>query len=292
MKFKRIFILIVLIMLFCCTHVFAAESQITIEGEQQAKPNETKVLTIKISSETEIGVVSGKIEANENITNMNVTGKNNWNLIFNKDTGDFNIYKAEGAKSEEIIDIQYTTVNKEGTGRITLSDLKITTIEYETKDISSIGKDITIKNEISESEPTLNPTVVTLTNIKITKTPTRTTYTEGEKFDKTGMVVTAEYSDGTRKKITNYTYFPSGVLKVTDKKVTISYTDGEVTKTVDQEITLINAPESNKEVKKDDSITPNKDIPKTGVEKNIILVIGAVIIATIATYLGYKKYKN
>ena len=302
MILKRIFILIILTILFCSTHVFAAEPQITIEGEQQAKPNETKVLTIKISSETEIGVVSGKIESNENITNMNVTGKNNWNLTFNKDTGVFNIYKAEGSKSEEIINIEYTTANKEGTGRITQSNLKMTTIEYETKEVSNVVKDITIKNETIEPEPTptptpeQNPTVVTLTNIKITKAPTRTTYTEGEKFDKTGMVVTAEYSDGASKAITNYTYTPSEALKTTDEKVTISYTEGEVTKTVNQDITVINAlennTEDNKEDTKGDSVTPDKEIPKAGVEKNIILVIGVVLIVTMASYLGYKKYKN
>lgn len=302
MKLKKIFILSILTLLFCTTYVWAAEPQITIDGEQQAKPNETKTLTIKISSEIEIGVVSGKIEANENIANMNVTGKNNWNLTFNKDTGVFNIYKAEGSKSEEIINIEYTTANQEGAGKITLSNLKMTTIEYETKEVSNVVKDITIKNETLDPEPTPtptpepNPAVVTLTNIKITKAPTRTTYTEGEKFDKTGMVVTAEYSDGTSKEITNYTYTPSGELKATDKKVTISYTEGEVTKTAEQEITVTKAPENstedNKEDTKDDSITPDKEIPKAGVEKNIILVIGLVLIVTIAAYLGYKKYKN
>lgn len=296
MRLKKIFILIILTILLCSTYVFAAELQITIEGEEQAKPNESKVLTIKISSETEIGVVSGKIEANENITNMNVTGKNNWNLTFNKDTGVFNIYKAEGSKTEEIISIEYTTANAEGNGKITLSNLKMTTIEYETKEVSNVVKDITIKNETLDSEPMPtpepNPTVVILTNIKITKAPTKITYTEGEKFDKTGMVVTAEYSDGTSKEITSYTYTPSGALKATNEKVTISYTEGETTKTVNQNITVINASENNKEGTKDDSITLDKEIPKAGVEKNILLVIGFVLIVTIGTYLGYKNYKN
>lgn len=304
MKLNKIFILIILTVFFCTTYVFAAEPQITIEGEQQAKTNETKTLTIKISSEIEIGVVSGKIETNENIANMNVTGKNNWNLTFNKDTGVFNIYKAEGSKSEEIISIEYTTSNTEGTGRITLSNLKMTTIEYETKEVSNVIKDITIKNETLEPEPTptpeLTPTVVTITNIKITKTPTRTTYTEGEKFDKTGMVVTAKYSDGLSKEITNYTYTPNGTLKTTDEKVIISYTEGEVTKTVAQDITVIKAPENNTENNienntennKDNSLTPSKELPKTGIENSMLIAIIIIFIITIASWLGYKKYKN
>lgn len=302
MRLKRTFILMILTILFCTTYVFAAEPQIILEGEQTAKPNETKTLTIRISSETEIGVISGKIETNENIANINVTGKNNWNLTFNKDTGVFNIYKAEGSKTEEIISIEYTIANTEGTGIITLSNLKMTTIEYETKDVSNVVKEITIKNETSDPEPTPtpdpNPIVVTLTNIKVTKAPTKTTYTEGEKFDKTGMVVTAEYSDGTSKEITNYTYTPSETLKATDKKITISYTEGEITKTVQHDITVI----TDMEDKKEDTIEENinndntrveEELPKTGVEDNIILfMIGIILMLTIASYFGYKKYKN
>lgn len=303
MRLKRIFILMILTILFCSTHVFAAELQIILEGEQTAKPNETKTLTIKISSETEIGVVSGKIDANENITNMNVTGKNNWNLTFNKDTGVFNIYKAEGSKTEEIISIEYTTANKEGTGRITLSNLKMTTIEYETKEVSNVVKDITIKNETLEPEPTPtptpdpNPTVVTLTNIQVTKAPTKTTYTEGEKFDKTGMVVTAEYSDGTSKEITDYRYTPSEELKATDKKITISYTEGEITKTVQQDIIVITDKEDKKEDTTEENInndntTVEEELPKAGIKDNIIFMIGIILMLTIASYFGYKKYKD
>ena len=47
--------------------------------------------------------------------------------------------------------------------------------------------------------------VVTLSSIAITKTPTKTTYTIGESYDGTGLVVTATYSDKSTKAITNYT---------------------------------------------------------------------------------------
>ncbi len=145
-------------------------------------------------------------------------------------------------------------------------------------------------------EPEPNPTVVTLTNIKVTKAPRKTTYTEGEKFDKTGMVVTAEYSDGTSKEITNYTYTPNGALKVTDKKIIISYTESEVTKTVEQDITVIKAPENNtgdnKVDIKDESITPDKKLPQTGARNSMLIAIIIVTVIAIASYCGYKKYKN
>ena len=82
------------------------------------------------------------------------------------------------------------------------------------------------------------PQPKTLTNIEITKMPNKTVYEEGEKFDPTGMEVTATYSDNTRAVITNYTYSPTGSLKTTDKKVTISYTEGNITKTAEINITV------------------------------------------------------
>lgn len=62
-----------------------------------------------------------------------------------------------------------------------------------------------------------------LTGIRITKQPLKTTYTVGETFDKTGMVVTADYDDGTTKVITDYTVNPSRSFTASDKSVTISY---------------------------------------------------------------------
>ena len=79
----------------------------------------------------------------------------------------------------------------------------------------------------------------TLSKIEITTAPTKTTYTEGEKFDKAGMKVTATYSDGTTKEVTDYTYTPAGELKTTDTAITVSYKEGEVTKTATQKITVV-----------------------------------------------------
>ena len=52
-------------------------------------------------------------------------------------------------------------------------------------------------------QPTEEPQEVVLTEIKVTTQPTKTTYEVGEKFDKTGMVVTAVYSDKTEKAVTD-----------------------------------------------------------------------------------------
>ena len=86
--------------------------------------------------------------------------------------------------------------------------------------------------------PTPQPSVVTLFGITVSAQPTKTEYLVGEEFDKAGMVVTATYSDDTQKAVTAYTYSPSGALAETDDEITVSYTEGDITKTATVEITV------------------------------------------------------
>lgn len=58
--------------------------------------------------------------------------------------------------------------------------------------------------------------------IKITTAPNKTSYKEGEKFDKTGMVVELVYSDGSTQKITSYTV-PSAALTKADTEIAVKY---------------------------------------------------------------------
>ena len=53
---------------------------------------------------------------------------------------------------------------------------------------------------------TLEEVVNEVVSIEVTTQPTKLTYIEGEKFDPTGMVVTATYEDGTTAVITDYEY--------------------------------------------------------------------------------------
>ena len=82
------------------------------------------------------------------------------------------------------------------------------------------------------------PATKTLTGISVKTAPSKVTYTEGESFDKTGMVIEATYSDSTKKDVTTYTYTPTGALTTSDTTITISYTEGSVTKTCTQAITV------------------------------------------------------
>ena len=112
------------------------------------------------------------------------------------------------SSKETVTDYAYTP-----TGSLTKNDTKIT-ITY---------KDKTATVTITVKEKTPPIVEKTLERIEITKNPNKTEYEEGEKFDKTGMVVTAVYSDNSRETVTDYTYAPTGSLTANDKRVIITY---------------------------------------------------------------------
>jgi len=64
-------------------------------------------------------------------------------------------------------------------------------------------------------------------------------YVVGQTFNKDGMIVTAKYSDGSTKSVSSYIISPSGALSESDKTITISYTEGGLTVTCVEGITVI-----------------------------------------------------
>ena len=108
------------------------------------------------------------------------------------------------------------------TESLTTNDTKIT-ITY---------KDKTATVTITVKEKTPPVVEKTLERIEVTTNPNKTAYEEGEKFDKTGMVVTAVYSDNSKEVVTDYTYAPIGSLTTNDTKITITYKDKTATVTI------------------------------------------------------------
>ncbi|MBQ2836480.1 MAG: bacterial Ig-like domain-containing protein [Clostridia bacterium] len=112
---------------------------------------------------------------------------------------------------------------------------------------------VTIKaftNNISEiqqpdeptEEPDPEPEALELQEIRIAQVPDTVTYYVGDNFDATGMVVKAIYSNSARQEerdITNAITIINGAnLQLGQTTVTISYTDGEITKTTTQSIVV------------------------------------------------------
>ena len=77
----------------------------------------------------------------------------------------------------------------------------------------------------------------TLTSISITTKPNKLTYMEGQEIDYTGLQVTATYSDRTTSIVTNYS---KGGYSSTpgEKTITITYSEGGVTKTAAFSVTV------------------------------------------------------
>ena len=78
----------------------------------------------------------------------------------------------------------------------------------------------------------------TLESISITTPPTKTAYTVGDVFNPAGMVVTATYSNGSTAEVSGYTTSPNTALNRNDTSITVSYTEGGVTKTAAQIISV------------------------------------------------------
>lgn len=82
---------------------------------------------------------------------------------------------------------------------------------------------------------------IKLESIAITTPPNKTQYLAGETFNPAGMVVTASYSNGATLVATGYSYTPDGPLTDGVTSVTITYTEGGISKSATQPITVIPA---------------------------------------------------
>jgi prepilin-type N-terminal cleavage/methylation domain-containing protein len=177
-------------------------------------------------------------------------------------------------KNAPTITPKYSTVTIGSISEVNVSDLFI--INYsisggyvtcnvnKTKDIKAVNNPLrcTVKGGnglIAEARINVKNQ---LASIAVTTPPNKTLYSVGSAFDKTGMVVTAYYKDGTSKVVTNYTiessvtrYGPSHIGKVKKNwginylyptrrdldeydDLIITYTEDGVTKTTTTPITV------------------------------------------------------
>lgn len=93
---------------------------------------------------------------------------------------------------------------------------------------------ISFRDKTATFDVTVNPKEIILTGIQLTP-PSKTTYVEGEELDTAGMVVKAEYNNGTSEEVTGYTV--TGYDKNTIGKQTITVTYEEKTATFDVTVT-------------------------------------------------------
>ncbi len=78
----------------------------------------------------------------------------------------------------------------------------------------------------------------TLSGINVSSLPAKLTYTVGEELDITGLAITANYSDGTSEAAASYTIDGFDSTTEGTKTITVSYTEGSVTKTCTFDVTV------------------------------------------------------
>ena len=287
MKMKKKLVLISMVfMLLLSVSIasFAAEGNLTATltataDKQNLKAGEEVLITLSLKN---ISNLTGN-----GITNITTTIKYDTNIFEEITDGDITssllkIYNDNDSTHE----LSFTTSNgiKEDT-ELAIIKFKVkesvsntsTTIKFTNTNVSESGGSLV---QISDSEVPLqiglsNIPEAKLTKIEITKKPTKIAYKIGEKFDPTGMEVTATYDDGKTVKVTDYTYAPITELKETDTVVTITYKEGTITKTAEQKIT----------------VNESGTLPQTGITTNIALII---VVATIAvlSLAGIRKNRN
>ena len=88
----------------------------------------------------------------------------------------------------------------------------------------------------------LTVAVDALQSIAVTTPPSKTTYTYGESFDKTGMVITATYASGATKDVTGEVQISPAELTVTTTELTITYQGKTVTQAITVNPKTVSAP--------------------------------------------------
>ena len=304
MKLKKIiFCLTLIIMLVSCINVVnAADVSARLStGSSSVKPGETFTVTISATCSDGINTLSTAIQYDKNVlelVNGAVSDSSKWiNLGENED---INIF-SNTRDNITYADLYLMTFKVKDTAQLGNTTISAGTITIdsnaESNSISTIdGEMVTIN--VSETGALNVGGQATLTDVKIETAPRKTAYSAGEKFSISGMVIKAKYSDGTEKEITDYKYSPSDELEISDKRVTITYTENGVTKTATQNIE-VTAGDVNKDGEneatnntvKDNTVAKN-DIADTGLEDNMGIVFVVLAVIGIVSYIQYKRYNS
>ena len=322
-KSFKVILVMIIIMIASINVAMAATGNAQVNMTLTPSANTVKLgetFTVVLSQECSDGLISvdSKLEYNANIFELtNIEMGNGWTNY-----GDGNVITAmsdEDRTSGDVFTLTFKAL-AESKGSITIKNIEAYKDYNDIVNVPEKSVEITVGDGQAEVP-------ATLTSISVTKGATKTQYTAGEKFDVSGMKITATYSDGTSKEVTNFTYSPNGDLKTSDKKVTVSYTEGGVTKTAEQAITVkavqnqepanntannvSNNVVSNNTVKNttnntaknttlisaatnnttnDVSATQKSTLPKTG-SAAMYIILAAIVFGGIAV-ISYKKYRE
>lgn len=267
-----------------------------VASKETVKVGETFTITLKVSSEQGLNGILTEVEYDtEKLELTTATAGTNWSNLSSNTKLDL-ICNLNNLKADNVYNMTFKV--KEGaTGE---TEIKTGTINIDTMESGNNSmvalEPKTVKVTIGEEQEPQE--IKILSKIEISKKPNKIEYNVGDKFDKNGMKIIAIYTDGSSKEVTNYTYNPSGNLKATDKRITISYTEGNITKTKTIEIKVneigngsIGENGLNTGSEGNDSTVAKEGLLYTGLETILVPIIGLTILV-IVEFVVYKKYNN
>lgn len=205
--------------------------------KDEVKPGETVELKLNVNCEEGVTAVVTNIEYDKTILTLEKLDlADGWMNFGSNEKLEILINKQEKMTQVDVCTITFkvSETAKEGTTKINTTEIQVSDIAGNSNNVNAQEK--TIKIKLGE-KPTEE--IKKLESIEITKKPSKLEYKEGEKFDTKGMEVTAKYTDGTSKKVDNYTVSPTGNLKTENKEITISYTEDGITKTATLKIKVV-----------------------------------------------------
>lgn len=164
-----------------------------------------------------------------------------------------NVFTTLSAEFEQPNDAIYTSANLDTlrpylTAKIDGEVITEYSLAFGVDQTSFVAGPNTVYVKYGEAQAVINVTVtaVELESISVSNTPTKTQYVAFDTFDTSGMVIVANYNDGTSRAITDYSIVYTsnkGHLCFGDSAVTIKYNDKTTTVAVSVGKKLIAAPQ-------------------------------------------------
>jgi hypothetical protein len=196
-----------------------------------AEGNVGDIVDVNIGLANNPGIISMLLSVNYDMSALS--------LVSVEDKG---IFGAQTHSNRLISPYKLLWENGTASGNYTVNG-DLATLQFEI--LSSSGSDITVSYGFEKYEiidwnlnavhfDIINGSVtkpVVLGSIAVTRLPTKTEYFTGESLNPSGMVVMAYYSDNSSQTVTGYDYNPKTLNTAGTQTVTVSYTEGGVTKT-------------------------------------------------------------
>lgn len=297
---KRISIIIITILMLSLITVpviaaNAVTTSLSLSGSEFKQGQEVTV-TVRVNGITSSGTkaLSGKISFDKDVLEYK-KGEflNGWNGQFSTDGTGFAAYISSSEGIEQVLKLTFKVKSSAAIGSSTISVGSVSLALEEgngdpENEIQVSGNSASVNVVSSVTEEKI------LSSIRIEKVPTKVSYVEGEKFDKTGIQIIATYSDGSTSIIEDYTVIDGESLKANQETVTIRYVEGGVEKEIKQNITVKKKDSSDQtpsnSTPADPTTSTDKEHAQTGLESTI--VTSGIIMLILFSVVFYRKYRN